>query len=414
MNHTDWIRDHFSETARGLGLVFVPAGDIRDRLNRLRKSMAKEDLESILVTRKMDYFYLSGTAQDSLLYVPLEGNPILMVRRELERARVESPLSDVVALKSSRLIPQLIQDHSGKLPSALGLELDVLPAREYLWYADLFPSIRLIDASPLIRGIRKIKSSFEIDLIRKAGQMGTEVYARGKAVLREGMSEIEFAGLLEAEAKRLGSEGLLRVRSSNWEAYSWHVISGVVGGIVSQSDSPMGGLGLSPAFPIGASRKPMMAQEPIMVDFGICYQGYQTDQTRMFSIGRMDRKFLDAYNACREIHDSALSKAVPGADCEAIFRSTVELAAKLGYKDSYLGPPGLQVRFVGHGIGLELVELPYIAEGHSYPLEAGMTLAIEPKIVFPGEGAVGVENTILVTEHGAEILTPMDQGVFEV
>ena len=221
-------------------------------------------------------------------------------------------------------------------------------------------------------------------------------------------------GLLEAAAKARGHEGLLRVRSFNYEAYSWHVLSGPTGGIVSQSDSPMGGLGLSPAFPVGASMKVMKAGEPIVVDFGICYHGYQADETRMFSIGKMDRKFTDAYHACREIHDAVLSETRPGSDCEAIFLRTVKLAEKLGYKDSYLGPPGLQCRFIAHGIGLELNEFPFLAQGHAYPLEEGMTFALEPKIVFPGEGSVGIENTILVTRDGYEILTPLEMEIFEV
>jgi len=165
---------------------------------------------------------------------------------------------------------------------------------------------------------------------------------------------------LETVAKRYGHEGLLRVRSLNYEAYTWHVLSGVTGGIISQSDSPMGGLGLSPAFPVGASLKKMRAHEPILVDFGTCYHGYQADETRMFSIGKMKQKFIDAYNACKEIHDTVLDETRPGADCEAIFFKTIQLAERLGYKDSYLGPPGLQTRFVAHGIGLELNELPFM------------------------------------------------------
>jgi Xaa-Pro aminopeptidase len=250
--------------------------------------------------------------------------------------------------------------------------------------------------------------------MKVAGGIGKKVYQEAREILKEGMTEIEFGGLLEAAAKRYGHEGLLRVRSLNYEAYTWHVLSGLSGGIVSQSDSPMGGLGLSPAFPVGASQRAMRAHEPILVDFGICYQGYQVDQTRMFSICKMEKKFIDAYKACREIHDAVLEEMRPGADCEAIFRKTIRLAEKLGYSDSYLGPPGLQTHFIGHGIGLELNELPFLAQGQYYPLEQGMTLAIEPKIVFPGEGSVGFENTMLVTRDGYEILTPLEQDIFQV
>ena len=414
MRYEDWVRGELEELSQTLGFRYTPREETENRLTRLRKSMEKEGMEAFLVVQKMDCYYLSGTTQDGLLFVPLEGKPLLMVRRELERARVESPLEVVVGFKSTRELPSLIGDLWGKLPQSLGLELDVLPVRDYFRYQDLFPGTRFMDASPVIRDIRKIKSPFEIELMRVAGDIGKKVYQEGKEILQEGMTEIEFGGLLEAAAKRYGHEGLLRVRSLNYEAYTWHVLSGPSGGIVSQSDSPMGGLGLSPAFPVGASLRVMRAHEPILVDFGTCYHGYQVDETRMFSIGEMDKKFIDAYNACREIHDAVLEETRPGADCEAIFQKTLRLAKKLGYSDSYLGPPGLQTHFIAHGVGLELNEFPFLAQGQSYPLEEGMTFAVEPKIVFPGEGSVGLENTVLVTRDGYEILTPLKQDIFQV
>jgi Xaa-Pro aminopeptidase len=430
MRYEDWVKGELEELSRSLGFQYTPREELEDRLTRLRKGMEREGMEAFLVIQKMDYYYLSGTTQDGLLFVPLEGKPLLMVRREVERARVESPLEEVMGVKSTRELPSLIHNHWGRLPQILGLELDVLPVRDYFRYQDLFPGARFMDASPIIRDIRKIKSPFEIELMRVAGDVGKKVYQEAREILKEGMTEIEFGGLLEAVAKRYGHEGLLRVRSLNYEAYTWHVLSGPSGGIVSQSDSPMGGLGLSPAFPVGASLRVMRAHEPILVDFGTCYHGYQADETRMFSIGNMGKKFIDAYNACREIHDAVLEETRPGVDCEAIFQKTLRLAEKLGYSPStsqrgepvepsrhggsYLGPPGLQTRFIAHGIGLELNEFPFLAQGQSYPLEEGMTFAVEPKIVFPGEGSVGIENTVLVTRDSYEILTPLEQDIFQV
>jgi len=414
MDHHNWVRNELRELSKSLGFRYTPLEEIEARLKRVRTGMEKEEMEALLVVQKMDLYYLSGTTQDGLLFLPLEGEPLLMIRRELERARVESPLNDVVVLKSIRELPSLIQTHFGKLPNRLGLELDVLPVRDYFRYQDLFQGVRFVDASPLLRNTRKIKSAFEVDLMRNAGEIGRMVYQEGRKILEQGMTEIQFGGLLEAAAKRYGHEGLLRVRSLNYEAYTWHVLSGPTGGIVSQSDSPMGGLGLSPAFPVGASRRVMRAHEPILVDFGTCYHGYQVDETRMFSIGEMRQKFGDAYKACREIHDAVLDEVRPGADCEAIFFKTLRLAQRLGYKESYLGPPGLQTHFIAHGIGLELNEFPFMAQGQSYPLEKGMTFAVEPKIVFPGEGSAGFENTMVVTQDGYEILTPLEQDIFEV
>jgi Xaa-Pro dipeptidase len=414
MNHGEWIREEFPAFSRSLGFILTPREEIEERHKKLRQKMEAAGMEALLALQKMDCFYLSGTAQDALLFVPLDGKPLLIVKRELERARIESPLEHVVGQASLRDLPSLVAQHAGRLPGVLGLEMDILPARDYLRLQSIFSSSKLVDGSGILRDVRKIKSPFEVDLMRKAGDIAKRVYREAGKILREGMTEIEFGGLLEAAAKKLGHEGLLRVRSFNYEAYSWHVLSGSTGGIVSQSDSPMGGLGLSPAFPVGASRKKMRAREPILVDFGICFHGYQTDETRMFSIGEMPKKFVAAYNACREIHDAVLSDTRPGADCEALFLKTLDLARALGYEDSYLGLPGLQTKFIAHGIGLELNEYPFIAQGQSYPLEQGMTFALEPKIVFPGEGSVGIENTVVVTADGYEILTPIDMEIVEV
>ncbi len=414
MNHDDWVRGELKALSQSLGFRYTPREEIENRLARIKTWMKKYELEALLVVQKMNFYYLSGTAQDGLLFLPLVGKPLLMIRRELERARVESPLEGVMAIRSFRDLPPLIHNHYGKLPQNLGLEMDILPVKDYFRYQGLFPKTKILDATAVFRETRKIKSPFEIKLMKVAGEIGKKVYEKGREILKEGMTEIEFGGLLEAVAKGYGHEGLLRVRSLNYEAYTWHVLSGQTGGIVSQSDSPMGGLGLSPAFPVGASLKVMKAHEPILVDFGICYHGYQADETRMFSIGKMEQKFVDAYNACQEIHDAVLEEIRPGLDCEAIFLKTLRLAEKLGYRESYLGPSGLQTRFIGHGIGLELNELPFLGQGQPYPLEKDMTFAVEPKIVFPGEGSAGLENTVVVTQNGYEILTPIEQNIFTI
>ena len=414
MNYQEWVQSELEGLSTSLGFHYTPEEEVAGRLAKLKSSMKKKGIEAFLVVQKMDFYYLSGSTQNGILFVPRDGEPLLMVRREVERARLESPLEEIVEIKSLRDLPSLIYNHVGRIPQTIGLELDVFPVNDYFKYESLFPNVRFMDTSLMIRDTRKKKSPFEIDLMKMAGEIGRKTYQKGRELLKEGMTEIEFGGLMEAVAKAYGHEGLLRVRSLNYEAYSWHVLSGPSGGIVSQSDSPMGGLGLSPAFPVGASRKVMKAHEPILVDFGTCYHGYQADETRMFSIGEMEEKFTEAYKVCQEIHDAVLDETRPGADCEAIFQNTLKLAEKLGYKDSYLGPSGLQTRFIGHGIGLELNEFPFLAQGHAYPLEEGMAFALEPKIVFPGEGSVGLENTVVVTKDGYDILTPLEQDILTV
>ena len=412
MDYSEWVREKLPSIMKDTGLELVPGDEIISRVRRLKEKMHDNGVDSFLVLQKMDCYYFSGTTQDAMIFIPLEGHPLLIVKREIERARIESPLSNIVSIKSIKELPQVISQHNGNIPDSIATELDVLPVKEYFILCEHFKGCPISDGSRLVKDVRKIKSEWEIQMMRKAGEIGLEVYNEAREFLREGLSEVEFAGMMELHAKKMGHEGLIRVRSMNYEAYSWHILSGWSGAIVSQSDSPMGGLGMSPAFPVGASRRLIRSNEPVLVDFGICYHGYQIDETRMFSVGALPSVFVDAYKACCEILMAVLEEVRPGVYCHELFEKGLELAEKLGYGDNYLGPSGLQTSFVGHGLGLELNEYPFIAKGQKYPLEKGMTFAPEPKMVFPGKGAVGVEDTVLVTENGYEILTPVSREIF--
>jgi len=387
-------------------MLYVPKEEIDTRIYKLKQLMEKSSLDGAFFHYKIDYFYLSGTMQDALLFVPLEEQPVLFVRKEVSRARRESPIEQVVSILSMREIIDHIQPKK-----RIGLQLDVLPYNDVMKFRDIIGTVEMVNCSPLTKELRKYKSPFEIGIMEKAASIAKKVYGHIPHILKEGMSEIEVGGLLEAYAKKHGHEGLLRVRSLNYEAYSWHILSGRTGSIVSQSDSPMGGLGLSPAFPVGASFKKIKRHEPILVDFGICYHGYQVDQTRMYAIGKMPELYQEAYTACREIQYRVLDKVLEGAISKDLFAYSIDLAEKLGYGDVYLGYKPHKVRFLAHGIGIELAEFPFIAATHDYPIEEGMVFAIEPKMVFPKKGACGVENTVLIEKGRYRILTDIDEEI---
>ena len=387
-------------------MLYTPKDEITARIDRLKNLMEKASLDGAFFHYKIDYFYLSGTMQDSLLYVPLSGDPTLFVKREISRARRESALEQIVPMRSAKDILSYV-----KPMKSIGLQLDVIPYNDVIKFKELIGNSVFTNVSPLLKELRKIKSPFEIGLMQKAAQIQKKVYRKVPGLLKEGVTEIEIGGQMEAYAKSLGHEGLLRVRSMNYEAYSWHIIAGRTGSIVSQSDSPMGGLGLSPAFPVGASMKKIKRGEPILVDFGVCYHGYQIDQTRMYAIGSMPDLFTKAYNACREIHYRVLDKALEGKTSRELFDYSVKLADEMGYGDVYLGYKPHKVRFLAHGIGIELAEFPFIAASHDYPLEDGMVFAIEPKMVFPKKGACGIENTVLIENGNYRILTDIDEKI---
>jgi Xaa-Pro aminopeptidase len=384
----------------------TPKAEIESRLERLKPLVEKASLDGAFFHYKIDYFYLSGTMQDAFLYVRPEAKPILFVRRELQRALRESPLEDIVPIRTFKDIKPFL----GPL-KRVGMQLDVIPYTMAMKFKDILGDVTMVDVSPLTQQLRKNKSPFEISILERAAAISNQVYDAVPNFLREGLREIELGGLLENYAKALGHEGLLRVRSLNYEAYTWHILSGRTGSIVSQSDSPMGGLGLSPAFPVGASMKKMKRGEPILVDFGICYHGYHVDQTRMYAIGHMPEPFVKAYNVCRDIQYRVLDKVLEGMRTADLFMYSKQLAEDAGFGENYLGYSHHKVNFLAHGIGLELAELPFMARTHDYPLEAGMTFAIEPKMVFPKKGACGIENTVLLEPGGYRILTNRDEQI---
>lgn len=299
----------------------------------------------------------------------------------------------------------MIDAYFGTRKSVVALEYDVLPVREYHYYKDLFPRWRFVDGSGHIMDVRAVKSDWEIEQMRNTAELSRQTFDHACEILKPGLTEMEFAGLVEAHARKLGHGGGLRLRHFLTEAYAWHFLSGESGAVLGMLDAPASGEGTSPAFPCGAGYKVLAADEPIMMDFGFVHNGFHMDETRMLVMGKMPVKALEATRASMEIHDAILEKAAPGMTAGELFAHALAVAEDLGYADSYLGVPGRKVTFVGHGIGHELIEPPFIARRKNTRLKPGMTFAVEPKLVFEGQFCVGVESVFLITESGAESLT---------
>jgi len=385
-----------------------PKREIERRIKSFQTVLEDNHLEAALIYQDVDLFYLTGTMQQAVLLVPVQNRPLLLVKKELSRARVESPLSKIEALPSLAKLGAAINHYGYRIPDRFGMELDVLPFNTYRFFKDQLQFKKAVDVSPYIRNLRAVKSEFEIDLMRKAGDMGRRLYQNVPALLKEGMTEMELAGRMIRKALSLGDQNILRSRGFNSSAFNWHVISGRSGTYQSRNDAPFAGLGLSPAFPMGASLKPIKQGEPVLIDFGNCYNGYQVDQTRMFSLGQPSKEYLNAYGSLKEIEGQILEHLRPGNSAESIYRLALKTAKKLGYEDSFLGPRGQRVKFVAHGVGLEIDEPPFLAQGHTYPLKEGMTLALELKIVLE-KAAIGFENTVVILKDGVEKLTTADE-----
>ncbi|MDP3283970.1 MAG: aminopeptidase P family N-terminal domain-containing protein, partial [Desulfobacterales bacterium] len=290
----------------------IPSGEITRRRVNIQKALKENRIDGLIIVQRVDLLYFSGTAQNGLLFIPADGEPLLLIKRYLPRAQAESPLRNIIGINSIREVPGHIIDFYGRFPDVLGFEFDVIPVKTFNFYRSLFPARDFIDSSPSILAVRMIKSSWEIEQMERTAEMSGRTFEYMKTIIRPGLTEMEFAGMYETFARRLGHGAGLRVRDYLTEGYAWHVLSGKSGGMVGLLDSPASGEGTSVAFPCGAGNKKLGYDEPVMVDLGSVLNGYHMDETRMFAIGSMPDKALKACRAAIQIYDSVLEKVKPG------------------------------------------------------------------------------------------------------
>jgi len=336
----------------------TPLEEVDRRLAALQEDLAAAGLDAALILQNADLYYYAGTVQQSFLYVPASGAATLFVRRVVERARAESPLPGVVALRSLRGLPDAIRERYGTLPKRLGLELDVLPVALFRKFESLFPEAWAGDISRAVRRRRAVKSPYEVELIRAAARITDEVCARIPQLLHEGVRENQLAGRLEAIARALGHEGFIRMRGFNQEMFYGQFVSGPNGTVPSYPDTPLAGEGLSAAVGQGVTTRAIGRGEPVVFDFVSVRRGYIADFTRIFSLGPLPTACRRAFAVALDIEQAVAAAARPGVSCRELYELALERAAASGLADGFMGSAPTQARFVGHGVGLELDELP--------------------------------------------------------
>jgi Xaa-Pro dipeptidase len=392
----------------------VPKQEIEGRIRAFQSVLDRKDLEGAFILQNVDIYYFSATLQRSVLFIPREGSPLLMAIKSYNRARKESPLREVVPLGTSNGIVSILRDYGYTEMGTLGLEMDVLPANHYLRYQRSFPKSQWVDISPQIRRLRMIKSPYEVEQIRKATAILDKGLKEIRGVIREGMTELEVDGHLALIARREGHMGILRMRGWNQEMTYAHVLAGESGAVVSFCDTPHGGSGNTPAMAQGAGFRRIRRNEPIGIDYGVGVNGYVSDQFRTFVIGSLPEHLERAHECTRRIHDLLVREGRPSISCADLYHMAEAEAKSAGYEDFFMGHGEGKVKFIGHGLGLEIDEFPIITPNFSETLKEGMVIALEPKFVFPGLGVVGLEDDYLVTRAGLERLTLTDQTIMTV
>jgi len=390
----------------------TPATELQTRTANLQRLMQGAGLDAVLMIQSADLFYFTGSIQQGVLYLPATGEPLYMVRKEYTRARMECGLKEIVALKSPKDIPGILADFGYPLPKRAGMELDVVPVALFNRFQKVFEQCSFIDASSQIRTVRAVKSPYEIEIMKDAALQVDRVFQRAKEVVRVGMTDLELAAELECTARKQGHQGITRMRGFNSELFYGHIFSGPDSAAPAFLDAPLGGIGVNPSIGQGASYKRIEKNEPITVDFVGAFDGYLVDQTRTLCIGGLPDQLQKAYDDMLAIQEKLKEIARPGVAWGQIYDVCYDLACRLGYQEHFMGSSGAQVSFIGHGIGIEVDEFPFIARGFKDQfLEEYMTFAFEPKAVFPGLGAVGIENTFWVAKDGLKHLTFSDQGL---
>ncbi len=391
----------------------TPFDELAARASRMQEAMREADLDGVLATQNADIFYLSGVVQQAQLYLPATGEPLLMVRKHLGRAQTVSRLGEmrVVGIRSLKELPGLIEGAGGH-PGRIGFELDTLPVSIFNAYSKALSSLgaELVDASSLFRQVRSIKSDYEITQIRRAAEVAEAGLRTAAEHLHEGMREIELASMVEAATRIAGHSGAVRIRAYGQEMHMGHLLAGDSGALPSFMNSPTGGYGPGPWAPYGAGSRQIKRGEPVLLDYSGEWGGYIADQTRMLSIGKLSQFWLDAYEAMRDVARYLEEQVRSGVTSGDVYDMALQRATALGYGDNFMGPPeeespGQKVPFVGHGVGLELDEYPPLQRGTAGILQKGMALAVEPKLIFAGRGAIGIEDTYLLTDGGLSPLT---------
>ncbi len=384
---------------------YTPFNEISSRIKNFQQKLSAENFTGALITQHTDLFYFTGTSQNGYLFIPCDKEPVLMIRKSFQRAKKESPLKNIVELKSMKLLPEIIKEAGHTDFRNMGMELDVLPYNTCTFLMKIFNKSKFTDISSIIRDIRTIKSDYEIQLLEHSCSVLDKAFEKVPEMLRINMTEIELASLFEAQMRKRGYSGCCQLRSFDQNFFMGNLVSGKNGVVPTFFDGPVGGAGVSPANnPHGAGWKKINKNDIIYIDYTCVVNGYTADATRMFCIGKPAKKIIDAHKAALMIQKEIVKIIKPQMECADIYEKAMLLAAETGFGNHFMGTGCDQVKFIGHGVGLELDEPPVFAKNFNMKIEPKMTFAIEPKFVLP-EGAVGTENTYVMESEAPRVLT---------
>ena len=374
------------------------------RLNFYNKmDTISPDWDTVLILGKVNQYYFTGTMQDAVLILKKDRSFAYYVRQSFKRATDESIIKNIYPMKSYRDIAE----KEGQELGNVFLETEIIPYAIIERLKKYFNIKTLNPLDTIIRNVRSIKTPYELYWMRQSGKQSYKLLTEiVPTLLKEGQTESEFYALIHQQMMKLGHQGISRYHGYQTELPVGQLGFGTNLLYPSNFDGPSGGLGINPAAPFeGNPQRKLKKGDIVLVDLGFGINGYHTDKTQIYMFGaKPPSEVVKVHKTCMEIEQQVAEKLKPGAIPAQIYNEVIEKLSPEMSKN-FMGYKEHKVKFIGHGIGLTVDELPVLANGFDAPLFENMTLAVEPKKGISDFGMIGVEDTFVVTPNGGECIT---------
>jgi Xaa-Pro dipeptidase len=392
----------------------VPFSELDMRLKRFRNLMDVQnpDWDLAVIFSKINLFYFTGTMQEGMLLIPRNEESALWVRRSFDRATSESLFPVIRPMESFRDAAAGF----AKMPSSVYIETEIIPVAFLRRFQKHFPFRDVLSLDAQIATVRAVKSSYELGLMKRSGELHRIILEeRLPGLLQEGMSEVDLAGALYAQMLHEGHHGVARFGMFDTEIVLGFVAFGESSIYPTSFNGPGGNYGMGPAVPLIGNRERKLAKgDLVFIDIGFGFEGYHTDKTQTYIFGKEPEESVVAeHNICVDIQNRLAEQLKPGAIPSLLYENILNSLSPAFLKN-FMGFGTRQVKFLGHGIGLVIDEIPVIAAGFDSPLEENMVLALEPKKGIEKVGMVGIENTFIVTPQGGQCITGHSKGLVRI
>jgi Xaa-Pro aminopeptidase len=379
--------------------------DLFFRQQKVQSALSEAGYEGMLLTVDINIFYLTGIVFNGYYYLPADDEPLFFIKRPagLKGERIFS-------INKPEQIPDIMKLNGFKVPEKVFIESDELFHNEYIRLQNIFNFSKTENATALLRKIRMIKSAYEISQMRISADKHVVTYSKITECYRPDITDLRLQAEIEHRMRINGSFGLFRTYGRNMDVFMGSLLAGSNAEIPSPYDFALGGGGQSPLCPIGANGTTLKDGMAVMVDMAGNYTEYVSDMTRVFSVGTLPEPAYKAHNIALTIQYAIEDAAKPGTSCAELYNIAGRIVEKEKLTDYFMGTRQ-QAKFIGHGIGLEINEPPVLSPRSKDVLKENMIIAVEPKFVIPQAGAVGIENSYLVTKTGLEKLTVMNEDI---